>query len=168
MSTAALEPPRDSVLASTELWAVLESTLAALLGMTLEPLPGDSVLYGSSQLAGAVHIAGAWNGTVLLACSEPLGRRAASLMLGVPPESVALTDVHDALAELTNIVGGGIKGLLPSPSMLSLPTVTCGTHYQVHVPRTVVASRLDAICAGEPIGLRLLQSSAASTPPPAR
>jgi chemotaxis protein CheX len=50
--------------------------------------------------------------------------------------------MQDAITELSNMVGGNIKALLPQPSRLSLPTVFEGQDYKLRVPGAVCVSRL--------------------------
>jgi chemotaxis protein CheX len=45
-------------------------------------------------------------------------------------------EVCDAFGELTNMVAGNIKALLPAPSSISLPTVAFGSHYDLIVVGT--------------------------------
>ncbi len=75
------------------------------------------------RMLGSVFISGSWHGAVSLHCSQSLARQAASKMFNLPEESVDLELTRDALGELTNIVGGNVKSLLPSPSQLSVPMV---------------------------------------------
>jgi chemotaxis protein CheX len=81
----------------------------------------------NSSLTGTVFISGSWNGLVNLTCSSVAAVRAAALMFDAPVEAVSPADVLDAVGELVNIVGGNLKGMLPSPTGLSLPSVTDGT-----------------------------------------
>jgi chemotaxis protein CheX len=81
----------------------------------------------SSTLTGSIHISGTWNGLVSLTCSAEAATRATASMLATPPGEVDPSDVLDVVGELVNIVGGNIKGLLPPPSDLSLPSVTDGS-----------------------------------------
>jgi CheY-specific phosphatase CheX len=74
-------------------------------------------------IVGRVRIHGSWEGAVTLACASPLARRAAGALLEVPPEAVSGDDVRDALGELTNIIVGNVKALLPAPSRMSIPAV---------------------------------------------
>jgi chemotaxis protein CheX len=81
----------------------------------------------SASLTGTVFISGTWDGLVSLTCSPLAAARAAALMFDAEVESVSQADVLDAVGELVNIVGGNLKGMLPSPTGLSLPSVTDGT-----------------------------------------
>ena len=74
-------------------------------------------------IVGRVRIHGSWEGAVTLACASPLARRAAGALLEVAPEAVSGEEVRDALGELTNIIVGNVKALLPAPSRMSIPAV---------------------------------------------
>jgi chemotaxis protein CheX len=77
-----------------------------------------------APLTGTVIISGRWNGLVSLTCSTIAASRAAAFMFDVEVGVVSHADVLDAVGELVNIVGGNLKGMLPSPTGLSLPSVT--------------------------------------------
>jgi chemotaxis protein CheX len=152
-------PATDAAISPQSIVEVIESVFSAMLYLPVVQVRDESAVRNCPQLAAHIHIAGAWNGTVLLVCSERFGRRAAAVMLDAAPADVTLGDLHDAVAELANIVGGGIKSLLPGPSTLSLPTVTCGSHFNVHIPRTRQLARLEFTSENEPIQVRLLMAA---------
>jgi chemotaxis protein CheX len=120
----------------------------AVLGMEAWPADRPPPAAGRPTLTGCVHIAGGWQGVVMLVCPADLADRAAAAVFAVPPADLAPDLVHDAVGELTNMIGGNLKALLPPPAFLSLPTVTRGTDYTVHVPgtRTVIEQAFD--CEG--------------------
>jgi chemotaxis protein CheX len=103
---------------------LVESVWAQVLGMDIYPdvdtrePPG-----GESWLLGRVEIRGAWEGIVVLACPAGLTRAAAGVLFDTPAQDVTVEQVLDALEELTNILGGNLKALLPGPSALGLPVV---------------------------------------------
>jgi chemotaxis protein CheX len=102
---------------------------------TVEPV--DLFRLGSVRtrtFAGVVQISGAWDGAVAVQCGEPLVRRAAVLMFGMPPEAVTSAEMQDALGELANMVGGNFKALLPEPSHLSLPVTVEGDDFRLRLP----------------------------------
>jgi|HubBroStandDraft_5_1064220.scaffolds.fasta_scaffold1044075_1 chemotaxis protein CheX len=86
-----------------------------------------ALMPANASLTGTVFISGSWNGLVSLTCSSVAAARAAALMFDADVEHVSPADVLDAVGELVNIVGGNLKGMLPSPTGLSLPSVTDGT-----------------------------------------
>jgi hypothetical protein len=57
-----------------------------------------------------------------------LARLTAEKLLGTPKVSVD-QDVLDAVGEMSNILGGNLKVLLPVPHKLSLPVVISGSNY---------------------------------------
>ena len=75
-------------------------------------------------LTGCVRFTGAWEGALLLQYPIELARSAAAAMFHVQPEEVTREHARDAVGELTNMVGGNLKALLPSPCQIGLPNVT--------------------------------------------
>ncbi len=83
-------------------------------------------------VASFIGIAGAWVGTGSITCSPTLACRICSLMLMMEATSVD-EEVLDAIAELTNIIVGGVKTDLEQhlgPLGLSLPTVVFGRNFK--------------------------------------
>src|SRR5262249_25677354 len=68
-------------------------------------------------------------------CSEVMARQSAAVMLQVDPSAVQPEDIDDALGELTSMIGGNFKALLPELCRLDLPTVRTSVGYQVRLPR---------------------------------
>jgi chemotaxis protein CheX len=143
----------DDLLAITE--QVWESFLDPEGSNPLLPALAD----GTSEVAAAVSVTGAWRGHVVVECSTAASRHAASALLGVPTGDVTEADVADALGELANIIGGNVKALLPEPSALSLPYVvsTAGARW----PSVTEICRLDGIWRDEPVTIAVLESSTA-------
>lgn len=108
-------------------------------------------------LAGCVHVTGAWEGAVLIECSERTASQAAGVMFGASPASLAPDDVQDALGELANMTGGNVKALLPGPSTLSLPTVVAGTEYTTRIPGSTLLSAVAFDWEGDPLVVRLMR-----------
>ncbi|MGI5239191.1 chemotaxis protein CheX [Dactylosporangium sp. CA-139066] len=83
------------------------------------------------DVTGAVAIAGAWHGHVILRCRIDGMAAMAAAMLELPAngprnEDVRLDDIVDAAGELLNIVAGNVKSLLPQPAVVALPQVVLG------------------------------------------
>ncbi len=57
-------------------------------------------------MTGCIQISGAWQGAVILQCSEGFARNAASRMLCLEDEDITSADIQDSFAELTNMIGG--------------------------------------------------------------
>jgi chemotaxis protein CheX len=112
----------------------------------------------ASTLTGCIYITGAWQGAVKVECSGGLARRVAAIMFGADVCDVTPDQINDALGELTNIIGGNIKALLPEPSHLSMPAVTEGTDYLFSVPGSRPMAEMSFTCEGKPFQVTILQS----------
>jgi chemotaxis protein CheX len=125
-------------LVETDIAEIVQGVWDAMLGLEIEPVPGigaDSDPNGGADLVtGSVTVTGASDCVVTLQVSCDGARSFAAAMFGMEPDEVSADEVADAVGELTNMVGGNIKSLLPEPSLLSLPTVSRGAPVQVHVP----------------------------------
>ncbi|HEX3762209.1 MAG TPA: chemotaxis protein CheX [Kofleriaceae bacterium] len=97
---------------------IVRSVCETMLGLEAElAAPGDP----PDGPAGCVQFAGAWTGGVLLRCDAALARTCAAILLA--DDHCDDAAVCDALGELTNMVAGNLKAVLPAPSRLSLPVV---------------------------------------------
>jgi chemotaxis protein CheX len=126
--------------------AITAMVLETTAGVTLVPATGG-IPRDRPALSACVHVDGAWNGAALVECELPLARLLTAALFGRPVDDIEPEEVRDALGEITNIVGGNLKALLPAPSRLSLPTVVDGVDYAVTVPGTkqtaAVSFRID-------------------------
>ena len=136
------------MLSKHQIHEICQEIWESLLGMDLElsEEAGNPFAESKRTYTGFVNIGGAWQGTVLLEVSDTLSHRFGGQMLGIPADEVTSQDVGDSLGELTNMVGGNIKSLLPAPSQLSLPSVAAGESCTVRVPGAVLISRSALIC----------------------
>lgn len=143
-----------------DLLEVVAATWSSFLGDESGELlrPDNSVESPAERASGCVTIRGGWNGAVLLELSPRLARVAASGLFGTPEDELVPEEIGDAVGELVNIVGGNVKGMLPGPSELSLPSVTVGTGFSVHVPHATAHLRVGFSWCGEPLVVRVLQS----------
>jgi chemotaxis protein CheX len=133
---------------SEEIEVLVATIWSSMLGLEVRPTDEEVPAGSGDFLTGCVHITGGWFGAVTLCCSAGLARQAAGILFAVPPADATDEQVHDALGELANITGGNLKALLPGPCCLSLPTVTRGAEYRVHVLRSRVQARSAFRCDG--------------------
>ena len=115
------------------------------------PLGPDAPDLEGPTITGCVQVSGAWQGSVFLQVPAALGRGAAETMFMAEPGELSGEEVCDGLGELTNMVGGNVKSLLPAPSTLSLPSVAEGTDYTVRVPGSVRLHRVVLVSAAGPV-----------------
>ena len=138
-------PPRRIAMSveTMKVTEAVESVWTTMLGLEARANPTTATMINRirpSILIGCVQITGAWQGAVTVECSGGLARRVASILFETDPCDLSNDQVSDALGELTNIIGGNIKALLPGPSELSMPAVTEGTDYLFTVPGSRPAS----------------------------
>ena len=136
--------------------------ITAMIWTSLFDLPltrvDEAEIDGSSLVTGMVSIDGAWNGAVMVRCSSELATTLTATMFqsdGVPE----FDDVADALGELTNMVAGNVKSLLPAPCNLSLPAVAMGSDYALNVLGSTPLSTVAFTCDGHLVQVTLVQRS---------
>lgn len=109
---------------------------------------GDSAATLTAPVASQVDVHGSFAGSVTVGCSEGLARRLAARMFGVPEARVTADEQRDAIRELSNVVAGNLKALLPPPSEIGLPVNVVDFS---GAPRGDELNRLAFVCAGEPL-----------------
>jgi len=109
---------------------------------------------------GWIGVSGSYNGGVALRCTRGFAYHAASAMFGSEEGKLGDEAARDALAELTNVVGGNIKSLLSATTQsicrLSLPTVTLGAPDLAEL-RT--SQQWDVECGDERLVVMLFEES---------
>lgn len=126
-----------------EILEITETTWRAMLGIDIQRIRTNAIPPEAEEaLIGHVSISGAWEGEVLLKATIALARSAASKIFAIPQESVQPQDQIDAMYELSNIIAGNIKSLLPEPSKLSLPEVEQVTEWETD---TINADRVSEL-----------------------
>ncbi|MCG8391756.1 MAG: chemotaxis protein CheX [Pseudomonadales bacterium] len=113
-----MDTQSQSALLSQKVARIGTNVLSDFLNIPVRPHSGPPpAIYHGAEIA----ISGKWQGNVTVSTSENLGQRIASRMFRKESDSVEGVDIVDALTELTNIIAGNIKAILPGPSQLSLP-----------------------------------------------
>jgi CheY-specific phosphatase CheX len=101
---------------------ILEDVLTSF-AEHIAPGPGSSGDDVDTWLESWVDITGPWQGEVVFAVPTTSAPEFAAAMLGTPSSEVTVEDSADALCELVNMIGGQVKGTLPTGCRLSLPLV---------------------------------------------
>lgn len=146
--TAQRKPSSDELLGIAEMvWATYLDPIGE------SPLVIDGVPQagaGPLEVVATVSISGAWDGRVLLSLSPAAARNAAAALLGYDgAEEVGESDIVDAVGELANIIGGGVKSLMPQPTVLSLPAVS----HETFPDMGHEVCRLSGTWRGEPVSV---------------
>jgi chemotaxis protein CheX len=106
----------------------------------------DQLRRPAPTYTGIVTIAGAWQGAVVVRCARELAFSVSESMFGIERGEASPDDIRDAIGEVTNMIGGNIKSLLPEPSKLGLPMVGEGTDYGLSMPGTEVKAEVGLSC----------------------
>jgi chemotaxis protein CheX len=117
---------------------------------------GQALPTDESTVTSIVHIDGAWHGAVLLQCPMTLAKLMTNAMFQAEGEPT-IEEVGDALGELTNMVAGNVKALLPETCAISLPTVALGTNYEINVVGTEPVAVVPFTCDDNPMVVTLVQ-----------
>lgn len=137
-----------------------EQVFSTMLG--LEIGRGESSIEATTPEANdgvvaLIGIAGPWTGTGSLSCSPRMACRVCSQMLMTESSSVD-EEVLDAVAELTNMIVGGVKTELErelGPLGISIPTVVFGKNFKtksaIHSEWVVVRFRWE----NEPLDVKV-------------
>jgi CheY-specific phosphatase CheX len=137
-----LEPYREGIA------QVAESVFDTLLHLALCP-SADPWEAPKHTFTGAVYYAGTWKGALLVECAcEQAMDWAARFMSLVPP--ISLDDARDGLGELTNVMAGNLKPLLPPGVGISLPSVVQGSDYSL---RLCGGNLSEKLCFRDRLGL---------------
>ncbi|MDO5628497.1 MAG: chemotaxis protein CheX [Mobilicoccus sp.] len=131
---------------------IVNEVWSSMLGLPVETYHGDTppTIEGEA-LSGSVGVSGATDCLICLEVNAGAARTFGAAMFGLAEDEASEEDIADAVGELTNMVGGNIKSLLPEPSSLSLPVVAQGKSPTLRVPSA--KKMLDAVylCGEHPI-----------------
>jgi chemotaxis protein CheX len=142
---------QEPIASDEQVVGITQDVWGSFTGKAVEAAPGGADVDGGEVAVGRVAVTGDWRGWVLLACPTRLARTAAAAMFDRPAEALGDDEVADALGELTNMIGGNIKSLLPGPSRLSMPAVTVGASAAEPPPDAVLLTTVALACDGLPL-----------------
>lgn len=111
-----------STITEEELQEIVEVVWMTVLELPVEP-GSEAELAVSEYSTSTIEISGAWEGVVSVRASQKFLEHAASRMFSVNIDDVQQLDCADTLTELTNMLGGTVKCLLPEVCDLSLPKI---------------------------------------------
>lgn len=134
-----------------DILTVINNVFQTMLGVEATLNEGGETSNKQDPITGCVQISGEWRGAVLVQTSADFSSQAAAKMLAIEEDQVELIDRQDVVAELTNMIGGNIKGLVPGPSRLSLPSVTSAPADDIRVMDTRIESSVPLDCNGQHI-----------------
>jgi chemotaxis protein CheX len=125
----------------SELAQIVESVFGTMMGLEAGEC-GAPWFPSGDRLTAAVHLAGDWNGAVLVECDKDQACRFAGRFLSMDPPDTVDDVVRDVLGELANMIGGNLKCVLTQGIRLSMPSVVDGSDYSLRVCGAEVRVRL--------------------------
>lgn len=149
---------REMFASDEQIVGITQDVWSSFVGTAIGSAAEEVALDAVDVTVGCVAVTGDWKGCVLLACPKQLARTAASAMFDLPAEQLTGDEIADALGELTNMVAGNIKSLLPGPSRLSIPVVMVGASSTVRMPSAVLVNTVSLACEGLPLTVSIWQT----------
>ena len=140
----------------SDLLEMTEVVWSTVLGLPIQQRLDDNAT--RPGITGYVRISGAWEGVLLVFAAGDLGRRMAASMFAMDAASVTESEIVDAIREVANILGGNIKGLVPQPTLLSLPSTMDGPGTKKHFPYTREVCTLNLECEGDWLDVSVLKA----------
>lgn len=142
---------------SVDLRILVENVFATTLGMTVAPAIASA---DWPPRCAAISIHGPWSGRVVVATTDAVLRATVASMCCVHPHECRVSDLSDALLELTNMLGGSVKALLPDDCRLGIPTTL------THAPTEEFDVDRAFRCDGEPLRLWIAEDAMQPVAPP--
>lgn len=115
-----------------DLGRIAHDIFETMLGIEVQPSEQEWQP-ARDRLIGAVYLAGAWRGAVLIECDHVQAYHFTSRLMSVPLPDEVNDDVRDTMGELANMVGGNLKSVLPRGVVLSMPSVVEGSDYSLRI-----------------------------------
>ncbi len=137
---------QDVQIQSNELAQIVESVFGAMMGLDAGEC-GSHWFAGDNRIMAAVHLAGDWNGAVLVECNREQACRFAGRFLSIDPPEAVDDVVRDVLGELANMIGGNLKCVLARGIRLSMPAVVDGSDCALRICGAEILQRLAFRCA---------------------
>ena len=143
-----------------EIYQITENIWGSILNLRIFPCEKAVDLHsGEPFLTSCIHISGQWEGAVTLDAPGDFARQAARIMFGRESSELTTPDIQDVLGELTNMISGNIKSILPGSDHLSLPTIVEGVDFELRIPGSQIVSQVGFECQGHSLVVSLYQKN---------
>lgn len=110
-----------------ELELVTKNIWSMILGLNISRTEtAGRLTTDQDEVRTSVLILGAWNGKVEISLSRTLAHQVMRAMFDGYCGELSIAHLEDALREIANVTGGNVKNALPTPTELSLPTISAG------------------------------------------
>ncbi len=129
----------------SELAQIVQSVFGTMMSLEVDEC-GTPWFPGGDRLISAVHLAGDWNGAVVLECDRSQACRFAGRFVSMDPPDTVDDVVRDVLGELANMIGCNLKCVLARGTRLSMPSVVNGSDYSLRVYGVEIHEQLTFQC----------------------
>lgn len=141
---------RQIIGVSSELWS-------SSLGLRLSPAEAASPSAEPTR-ATCMKATGAWTGALMLECPESVLRHAALMLFDQEADSIAESDMDDALNELSEMIGRKLRDVLPEKTKFGKPSVV-EDESQAKVPGEISSRReIELSCEGRSMRMVIFES----------
>lgn len=135
-------------LEKNDLFSIVTGVCSDFLGLeTLELSPEAQAELGPTDVTSFVHVDGDWVGTVTISMPSHLANRLAEAMFAAEASELSADEIIDAVGEVTNMIGGGVKNKICAGGKLSTPGVLQGPGAKIVFPgawlKSQAAARVD-------------------------
>jgi chemotaxis protein CheX len=137
----------------SEIEQIVQMIFETMLSMTVERVDGETAQ--QHRLLGTIQVTGDNALSLVLSVSDEVARTGTANMLAMAADEVSDEDQRDVVAELTNMIGGNFKSMIPGANFLSLPTVVEGRDLGIQVPGAEMIDDVVLACDQGTLRIRL-------------
>ena len=81
----------------------------------------------SEVIQGSVSIDGDWHAELRVVASKQLAESIACAMFAMEVDELTTCEIHDAIGEVANVIGGNLKGIVNQDCSLGIPDISTST-----------------------------------------
>ena len=143
------------LLSDEDLFTIGEGVWTSIAEGFFEQAAPEDAKFEGNVVSAFVQITGDWEGVVSIRCSRALSEAIASSMFALEPNELSNEEIYDAVGEIANMIGGGVKSIAEGESTLTIPVVAEGNENVATVPGTTTENTVVAKVGNEPMVLQV-------------
>jgi chemotaxis protein CheX len=140
----------------TDLEQIATLVFQTMLNLEIAPA-GIASPSAADTLTAAIYFAGEWKGALLLECTKSQAFEFTHRLMSIDLPASINDDVRDTMGELTNMLAGNLKSVLPPNVGLSMPSVVEGTDYSLRLCGGNLADRVSFTSAVGVISVTMIE-----------
>ncbi len=129
-----------------------------MLATKAEPT-ANAIPRGADTITAIMAFAGSWKGDLLLECGRVQALAFAQRFLQADDLDPHSEDVTSTVAEMSNIIAGNLKVVLPAGVSMGTPSVVEGANYDVRICGGKVINETFFVTDAGPFAIRLIEAS---------